>query len=299
MSLISHFIGSRLGRYVIGVFVAWLLLFATGYFLHGSTPGHPVLHVFAGFLLGMLSMYKVAMRLYETPRKLLRRACLGLAERMLQLAGGIPVVMGLCRPSTSSAQQRRIQVFPLRVPSSQEADLPSAGPTLETGFSLDSPAYVLVVFEINQPGQAISATKLLPTPSRCSQTRRTMSLGDTDVDSAIPPVGHDVDPSCHAGTICECGKEDVDGRHKAGHDGEPIGRRLMLAPMGPSPAMTKEHSPCPTRFTHSPARAPDRCTVPVCIFPTTARSDYSAATCMGPRSRPISVSQSSPFRYDA
>ena len=67
MSLISHFLGSRLGRYVIGVFVAWMLLFAAGYFLRGPTPGHPVLHVFAGFLLGMLSMY-IATRIYGTPQ---------------------------------------------------------------------------------------------------------------------------------------------------------------------------------------------------------------------------------------
>ena len=67
MSLISHFLASRLGRYVIGVLVAWMLLFAIGYFLHGSTPGYPVLHVFAGFLLGMLSMY-IATRLYRTPQ---------------------------------------------------------------------------------------------------------------------------------------------------------------------------------------------------------------------------------------
>jgi len=67
MSLISHFLGSRLGRYVIGVFVAWMLLFAAGYFLRGPTPGHPVLHVFAGFLLGMLSMY-IATRFYGTPQ---------------------------------------------------------------------------------------------------------------------------------------------------------------------------------------------------------------------------------------
>ena len=67
MSLISQFLASRLGRYVIGVFVAWILFFAIGYVFYGSTPGHPVLHVFAGFLLGMLSMY-IAMRFYETPR---------------------------------------------------------------------------------------------------------------------------------------------------------------------------------------------------------------------------------------
>jgi hypothetical protein len=41
------------------------LLFAIGYFRHGSTPGHPALHVFGGFLLGMLSKY-IATRLYGT-----------------------------------------------------------------------------------------------------------------------------------------------------------------------------------------------------------------------------------------
>ena len=46
MSLISHFFASRLGNYVIGVLVAWTLLFAIGYFRYGSTPGHPALHVF-------------------------------------------------------------------------------------------------------------------------------------------------------------------------------------------------------------------------------------------------------------
>jgi hypothetical protein len=67
MSLVSQFIASRLGRYVIGVFVAWALLFAIGYFFRGPTPGHPVLHVFVGFLLGMLSMY-IATRLYRAPQ---------------------------------------------------------------------------------------------------------------------------------------------------------------------------------------------------------------------------------------
>jgi hypothetical protein len=63
MSLGSQFFRSRLGKYVVGVFGAWVLLFVVGYFVRGATPGHPVLHVFAGFLLGMLSMY-IATRLY-------------------------------------------------------------------------------------------------------------------------------------------------------------------------------------------------------------------------------------------
>jgi hypothetical protein len=65
MSLISQFLKSGLGQYVIGVFVAWALYFVIGYFTHGSTPGYPALHVFAGFLLGMLAMY-VATRVYRT-----------------------------------------------------------------------------------------------------------------------------------------------------------------------------------------------------------------------------------------
>jgi hypothetical protein len=65
MSLVSHFFASQLGRYVIAVLVAWILLFVIGYFRYGSTPGHPALHAFGGFLLGMLSMY-IATRLYGT-----------------------------------------------------------------------------------------------------------------------------------------------------------------------------------------------------------------------------------------
>jgi hypothetical protein len=57
MSLIPHFFASRLGNYVAAAIAAWMLLFAVGYVLRGSTPGHPGLHAFAGFLLGMLSMY--------------------------------------------------------------------------------------------------------------------------------------------------------------------------------------------------------------------------------------------------
>jgi hypothetical protein len=67
MSLIPHFFGSRLGNYVIGVVFTWMLLFIIGYFFCGPTPGRPVLHVFPGVLLGMLSLY-VATRLHGTPQ---------------------------------------------------------------------------------------------------------------------------------------------------------------------------------------------------------------------------------------
>jgi hypothetical protein len=58
---------NTLSAYVIGVLIVWAVIFAGGYFLKGSTPGHPALHVFGGFLLGMLSMY-IATRVYSSKR---------------------------------------------------------------------------------------------------------------------------------------------------------------------------------------------------------------------------------------
>jgi hypothetical protein len=55
---------NTLGGYVTGVLVVWAAIIVVGYFLHGSTPCHPILHVFGGFLLGMLSMY-IATRAYR------------------------------------------------------------------------------------------------------------------------------------------------------------------------------------------------------------------------------------------
>jgi len=59
------FFGTLRG-YVVAVLLVWAAIFAGGYLVHGSTPGHPLLHVFAGFLLGMLAMY-VATRVYRQP----------------------------------------------------------------------------------------------------------------------------------------------------------------------------------------------------------------------------------------
>ncbi len=54
---------NTLTAYVIGVLIVWAVIIAVGYFLKGSTVGHPVLLVCGGFLLGMLSMY-IATRVY-------------------------------------------------------------------------------------------------------------------------------------------------------------------------------------------------------------------------------------------
>ncbi len=59
---------NSLTAYVIGVLIVWAVIFAVGYFLHGSSPGRPILQVFGGFLLGMLSMY-IATRVHPSKRK--------------------------------------------------------------------------------------------------------------------------------------------------------------------------------------------------------------------------------------
>src|SRR5215831_15600 len=63
---ISHFFRSRFDINVIGVFVAWILLFVIGYYFYDPTPGHSALQVFGGFLLGMLAMY-IATHVYGMP----------------------------------------------------------------------------------------------------------------------------------------------------------------------------------------------------------------------------------------
>jgi hypothetical protein len=52
--------------YVIVVLVACVLLFTIGYLRYASIPSHPMLYVFGGFLLGMLSM-SIATHVYGMP----------------------------------------------------------------------------------------------------------------------------------------------------------------------------------------------------------------------------------------
>jgi hypothetical protein len=63
---ISQFFSSRFDVCVIGVFAAWILLFVFGYYVYGSTRGHPALQVFGGFIPGMLAMY-IATHVYGMP----------------------------------------------------------------------------------------------------------------------------------------------------------------------------------------------------------------------------------------
>lgn len=72
LGMLSLYVATRLhgtpqgSLYVIGALVAAILLFTIGYFRYDSMPGHSILQVFGGFLIGMLSM-SVAIRVYGMP----------------------------------------------------------------------------------------------------------------------------------------------------------------------------------------------------------------------------------------
>jgi hypothetical protein len=63
---IPHFFRSRFDVCVIGIFVAWILLFVIGYYFYGPTRGDPALQVLGGCLIGMVAMY-IATRVYGMP----------------------------------------------------------------------------------------------------------------------------------------------------------------------------------------------------------------------------------------
>jgi hypothetical protein len=62
----SRFFRSRFDVYVIGVFIAWILLFVIGHYFYGPPRGHPAMEVFGGWLIGMVAMY-IATRVYGMP----------------------------------------------------------------------------------------------------------------------------------------------------------------------------------------------------------------------------------------
>ena len=72
LGMLLMYIATRLfgtlqnGAYVIGGLVASISVFTFGYLRYASTPYHPVLQVFGGVLIGMLSMY-IATRVYGVP----------------------------------------------------------------------------------------------------------------------------------------------------------------------------------------------------------------------------------------
>jgi hypothetical protein len=70
--MLSMYVAMRLSAtlqnspYVIVVLIACVLLFTIGYLRYVSIPSHPMLYVFGGFLLGMLSM-SIATHVYGMP----------------------------------------------------------------------------------------------------------------------------------------------------------------------------------------------------------------------------------------
>jgi hypothetical protein len=78
-----------------------------------------------------------------------------------------------------------------------------------------------MVFEIYQSRQVVSADKAASDTFSMFPNAADEVVGDTDVQSAIAPVRHDVNRASHARMLYENGKEDVDGRAAPGHDDWP------------------------------------------------------------------------------
>jgi hypothetical protein len=75
-----------------------------------------------------------------------------------------------------------------------------------------------MVLEIHELGQAVTLNEAATGAFSMLPYTADEVVRDTDVQSAVPHISHDIDPAAHSQMICLHGKEDVDGRAKPGHD---------------------------------------------------------------------------------
>ncbi len=89
----------------------------------------------------------------------------------------------------------RIKVAPFRIDVPDQPCLPGARPLLDVLLSLDCVCYVFVPFEIDEPVQPVSFREAGYCVRSMLERASDDVVGDADVQRAIWPVGHDVDPS--------------------------------------------------------------------------------------------------------
>jgi hypothetical protein len=93
-----------------------------------------------------------------------------------------------------------------------------------------------MVLEIHELGQAVTLNEAATSAFSMLSYTANEVVRDTEVQSAVPLISHDVDPASHSRMICLHGKEDVDGRAKPGHDESRVTCVLKLVPIGSGPA---------------------------------------------------------------
>jgi Ser/Thr protein kinase RdoA (MazF antagonist) len=99
------------------------------------------------------------------------------------------------------------------------------------------------MFEINQTSQPITLNESAPEPFPMFPNPANQIARDTNAERPIATIRHDVDPAAHGPMMFVGGEENVDGRHKAGHDRveqafAPAARQALAA-FGVTPAQLR------------------------------------------------------------
>jgi hypothetical protein len=97
--------------------------------------------------------------------------------------------------TAATADQIVIEIPPFGVGAIDQPRLPGARPALHILFALDCRRNLLVPFDIYQPAQSIAAGELAADARPMLVCASSDFVGDTDVQRAIRPVGHDVNPA--------------------------------------------------------------------------------------------------------
>src|SRR2546425_9147933 len=101
---------------------------------------------------------------------------------------------GVARPSTRS-QELLVQIVPFRVIQQDEADLPGARVVLQVLLALPCVADILVLLKIHEALQAVTLGETLDKALAMLPGATRQIVGHADVQDAIRPVRHEVNPS--------------------------------------------------------------------------------------------------------
>ena len=103
---------------------------------------------------------------------------------------------------THTLHQIIVKIPPFGVGAADQPRLPGARPVLNILFALDCGHDVLVPFDLDQSRQFIAAGELAADARSVFVCAACDVVGDADVQRAIRPVGHDVNPATLHGWDC-------------------------------------------------------------------------------------------------
>src|SRR5207302_5985321 len=101
---------------------------------------------------------------------------------------------GVARPSTRS-QELLVKIVPFRVIQQDEPDLPGARVVLQVLLALPCVADILILLKIHEALQAVALGETRDKTFAVLPGATRQIVGDADVQDAIRPVRHEVNPS--------------------------------------------------------------------------------------------------------